>query len=232
MITSDAVKYIKKNFNILISNQSIRNLLKLNGFGSYKKIKKPYLSEKNIKERKSFGLRYKNFDFFYWKKVIFSDESKFNLHGSDGNHRVWCFKNERLKKENIQGCKKFGGGNLMVWGCITSEGVGKIIRVSNKINSDQYCNTLYEGLIGTMEKYNLKPSEQIFMQDNATCHTSNKSLKWLKDNNINLITWPKNSSNLDPIENVWDYLDKVLQKKIQCLSKWTNFVEMHRRRML
>jgi transposase len=146
LITSDAVKYIK-NFNILISNQSIRNLLKLNGFGSYKKIKKPYLSEKNIKERKGFGLKYKNFDFFDWKKVIFSDESKFNLHGSDGNHRVWFFKNKRLKKENVQGCKKFGEGNLMVWGCITSEGVGKIICVSNKINSDQYCNTLCEGLI-------------------------------------------------------------------------------------
>jgi hypothetical protein len=56
------------------------------------------LSEKNIKERKSFGLRYRNFDFFDWKKVIFSDESKFNLHGSDGNHIVWCFKNKRLKK--------------------------------------------------------------------------------------------------------------------------------------
>jgi hypothetical protein len=53
-------------------------------------------------------------DFVYWGKFIFSDESKFNLHGADRNRRVWCEKGSQLQPNNIQTTKKFGGGSIMV----------------------------------------------------------------------------------------------------------------------
>jgi len=39
---SDAVKWIKKNFNIEISTQTIRNINKSGGLTSYKKLKNPF----------------------------------------------------------------------------------------------------------------------------------------------------------------------------------------------
>ncbi len=87
-------------------------------------------------------------------------------------------------------------------GCITQFRVGKFLRVGNKINSEEYCNTLRSGLIETYTAKNLKPSEYFFQQDNASCHISAITLNWLNTNNIRTMKWPSNSLDLNLIENV------------------------------
>jgi transposase len=101
----------------------------------------------------------------------------------------------------------------MGWGCITQFGVGKILRVSNKINSEEYCNTLRSGLIETYTTKNLKPFEFIFQQDNVSYHTSAITLNWLNTNIIRTIEWPSNSPDLNPIENIWAYLNKKVRAR-------------------
>lgn len=131
---------------------------------------------------------------------------------------MWCTTESLYDPNNIIGIKKFGGGNIMVWGCITYEGVGKIIKVSNKINSQEYCETLYHGLIGTYSSKNMKPSEYTFQQDNASCHSSVETKNWLRTQNINFMVWPANSPDINPIENVWAYLNKKLRARINSFS--------------
>jgi len=59
-----------------------------------------------------------------WKKVIWSDETKINRLGSDGPGMKWVDTEENgLEKHNVTGTVKFGGGNVMIWGCMTWQGV-------------------------------------------------------------------------------------------------------------
>jgi len=51
-----------------------------------------------------------------WNKILWSDESKFNLFGSDGRVYVRKRSGEEFLLEFIQPTVKFGGGSVMMWG--------------------------------------------------------------------------------------------------------------------
>ena len=64
-----------------------------------------------------------------WKQVLWTDESKFELFGS--NHRVYVRRQtgDRLKAPCVTPTIKHGGGSAMVWGCFTGDRVGDLFEV-------------------------------------------------------------------------------------------------------
>ena len=61
------------------------------------------------------------------------------------------------------------------------------------------------------------------MQDNAPSHVSKRSLGWLEDwgfSGDQLMQWPANSPDLNPIENLWSILKmKIYETGRQYCSK-------------
>ena len=74
--------------------------------------------------------------------VHFSDESKFNLFGSDGKRFVRRKNGEHLSPLCVKKTEKFGVGSVM--GMISSVGVGPIVRFHGKINSSVYKELLLQ----------------------------------------------------------------------------------------
>ena len=56
--------------------------------------------------------------------MVWSDKTKINCLGSDGCKWVWKKSGEGLSDRLVEGTVKFGGGSIMIWGCMTWEGVG------------------------------------------------------------------------------------------------------------
>ena len=94
--------------------------------------KKPHLSKRQL----DFALAHQYWTLDDWRKVIWSDETKINCHGSDGRKWAWKKIVEGLNGRLVQGTVKFGGGSVMVWGCFMWEGVRYATRIEGRMDGE------------------------------------------------------------------------------------------------
>ena len=145
------------------------------------KSKFPVLTAKHCKVHLDFAYAHKDWTIEDWKKVIWFDETKINCLGSDGWKWVWKKQGEGLSDRLVQGTLKFGGGSLMLWGCMTWEGVGFATKINGRMDDDLYLQILKDELQQTMQYYGFNPPDTIFQQDNDPKHTCKKVKEWLKE---------------------------------------------------
>jgi len=83
------------------------------------------------------------------------------------------------------------------------------------MNADVYISLLESKL----PQFMAIGSYEVFQQDGAPCHTARKVSKWFKDNGIEVLEWPGQSPDMNPIENLWRLLKiKVAQKHAKSLD--------------
>jgi len=100
----------------------------------------------------------------------------------------------------------------MIWGAISEHGAVRIFFLSpgTTMNGPRYVELLAEKLKIHMAVHNCT----IFMQDGAPCHRSKVIKTFLAENRIKVLDWPGNSSDLNPIENLWTNMkNKVAEKR-------------------
>src|SRR4029434_6926166 len=85
--------------------------------------KKPLLSINNKLKRLQFA---KCKSDFQWSRVIWSDETKVKLFGNKHQRGVWRRQKDSHKDKTPMHNVKNGGGSLMLWGCFSSKGIGRL----------------------------------------------------------------------------------------------------------
>ncbi|KUF88959.1 Glutaredoxin-C2 [Phytophthora nicotianae] len=174
--------------------------------------KKTFLSKKNIKARYAYALQMLKFRDDDWKKVVFSDESSVWFTGAAGRIFVWRKVGEEFKNECLAPTFKSGRETLMIWGCITYEGVGALHMCDSNISGASYKSILEQNLqatvsvVGTGDDYK-------FVQDGAPGYRARLVKNYLKEKKVELLPHPAQSPDLNPIENLWALVKQELSKR-------------------
>ena len=194
-----------------LSNNSIRGALHKYGLFNQRRKAKPLVSIKNRMKRQRWANSLMEWPVSHWEDVIFSDECRFSLLNDSGVQRVWRTKREANNPMFF--CPKVSNSlSVMVWGCVGPNGAGRLVVCEQCLDSNYYIEILKKNLKASVEMIHGHPSHPfIFQQDNAPCHSSQKTIKYLHDENILLLPWPAQSPDINIIENLWQFMKNALR---------------------
>lgn len=217
-----------RNGEPIASRPTISRRLIERGLRSYKAIKKPKLSEADMKKRYKWCKKRENWTYRKWASIIFSDESNYQVVNRKNRIRIRRFKNEEFNSKYVQKYVQGGGGSIGIWGCLANGGIGHCKLYSGRMNAVFYRETLETSLLPSSKAIVEKDEPWEYIQDGAPCHRAKLISTWFKEKNITVMDWPARSPDLNPIEHIWSIIDRNLTKhQINGLAELEKLIETY-----
>ena len=203
---------IQKELNLVVSAVTVRRRMIENNLYARSPRKVPLLTKRHANLRLQFAKKHTGWTSEKWRNILWSDESKIVLFGGTGSRQyVRRPPNTAYEPQYTTKTVKHGGAKVMVWGSFSYYGVGPIHLINGIMNQQVYVDIL-ENVMLPYAEWNM-PLKWIFQQDNDPKHTSRSAKNWFQAKGVEVLPWPAQSPDLNPIENLWADVKKSVAAK-------------------
>ncbi len=230
------VREVKKNPKIIVAElqRCIREMVEscrkstitaaLHQSGLYGRVaqRKPLLSARHTKARMEFAKKHLKDSKMVTNKILWSDEPKIELFGLNSKRYVWKKPGTAHHLSNTVPTVKHGGGSIMLWGCFSAAGTGRLVAIEGKMNAAKYRDILDENLLQSAQDLRLG-RRFTFQQDHGPKHTAKIAREWLHNNSVTVLEWPSQSPDLNPIKHLWRDLKLAVHQRLP-----SNLTELER----
>lgn len=117
-------------------------------------------------------------------------------------------KGDRLHRRYCKQTVKHVGGNVMVWTCFSGNRLGPVHKIVDKMDRFMYKHILETRMLPYAEWH--MPLRWVFQQDNDPKHTSKLVKDWFRTKRIQVLDWPAQSPDFNPIENLFAIVKRRL----------------------
>ncbi len=155
-------------------------------------------------------------------KILWSDETKIDIFGLNSKRYEWRKPGTAHHLSNTVPTVKHGGGSIMLWGCFSAAGTGRLVAIEGKMNAAKYRDILDENLLQSAQDLRLG-RRFTFQQDNDPKHTAKITKEWLHNNSVTVLEWPSQSPDLNPTEHLWRDLKMAVHQSLP-----SNLTELER----
>lgn len=190
-----------------ISRNTVRNRLRDRGISCRRPYRGAILTRRHRLNRLNWARNNRGRN---WRNIVFSDESRFNLSTADGRIRIYRRRYERYADNCVFEHNRFGGGGVMVWAAINHNFKSDLIIRNGNLNARQYVDRMLRPVIRPLFR---QRQGLTFQHDNARPRVARVTRDFLVTNNINVLPWPAYSPDCNPIEHMWDALQRRLRKR-------------------
>ncbi|GFW65763.1 DDE_3 domain-containing protein [Trichonephila clavipes] len=141
-----------------------------------------------------------------WRRVIFSDESRFSFSADYHRTRVWRCTGQRSDPAFIVERHTAISQGVTVWRAISWDTRSSLVVLQGTLTARRYVDDILTPIVLPM--LSSRPGV-IYQQDNARPHTARLFQQCLQGYDV--LPWPDRLPDLSPIEHVCDALGRQLQ---------------------